>query len=91
MKHRHQIDFTEGQINAHVNELLPRHVDILRAATPGKNYKAIGLELGLPQGTVKSRLSRARSLLARLVEEDEQERRDKHEMEPGGLLGGGES
>ncbi len=65
---RQRADFTVAQINAHAANLAPEHVEILRTATPGKNYRAIGMELNLPKGTVKSRLNRARAALSRLIE-----------------------
>lgn len=56
--------FTAEEI-ASCEEDLPReHIAILRAALTGADYQAIGNALALRQGTVKSRLSRARESLS---------------------------
>lgn len=56
--------FTAAEISSCEDDLAREHIAILRAALTGADYQAIGNALALRQGTVKSRLSRARESLS---------------------------
>lgn len=55
---------TMEQIDAATGKLCNDHVAILRAAVAHEKYTDISAALGLPLGTVRSRLNRARAALA---------------------------
>ena len=59
--------FTEADIEAHSHALKPSYLTILRAAATRSCYVDLADGLGLPKGTVKSRLSRARKVLNREI------------------------
>lgn len=58
---------TMEEIYAHADDLAPEHVRILRLSAQGFDPKGIAADLGLPHGTAKSRLSRARNALDRRI------------------------
>lgn len=60
--------FTPAEIDS-VEGVIPRdHIVILREAATGRNYKEIGLRIGLERRNVSGRLQRARQLIAEVLE-----------------------
>lgn len=62
----HRSVFTCEDIEAHADKLRAPYLEILRAAvqhTGPTRYRVVAEQLGLPLGTVKSRLHRARAAL----------------------------
>jgi DNA-directed RNA polymerase specialized sigma24 family protein len=62
--------FTTDQIEAFGPVLSKDHFQILMEARASGNYDDMSAVLGLPKGTVKSRLHRARAALAAAIEAD---------------------
>ena len=73
-------------VEAHAENLTGKHLAVLRARAADKTYEQIAGELDLRLGTVRSRLNRARNALDMLIEQADDGRREKRELEPGGLL-----
>ena len=55
--------FTAEDLAAHAESLTPPHLTILRASLTQSSYAELSAGLGLKEGTVKSRLNRARLAL----------------------------
>lgn len=49
-----------------LSKIKPRHVLVLVAVEAGQSYSQIAKTLGIPEGTVKSRISRARAAVEAL-------------------------
>lgn len=64
---RTQACYTAEQIAPHKDRLTPEHFAILMAMADGKTRKSAAEALGIPVGTQKSRLSRARKALAAMI------------------------
>lgn len=63
-------DRTDGDLRALIDELRPEYREVLLLwGVEGMKYREIGEVLGVPLGTVMSRLYRARSILVRRLEE----------------------
>lgn len=62
-------DFTADDIDQYEQKLRPNHTVILRAWLETPQYTSMANRLGIPLGTIKSRLHRARRKLAFLKEE----------------------
>lgn len=52
-----------------IEQLTPMHRDILRMIADGQTYDEISAGLGIPIGTVRSRIARAREYLKKMLEE----------------------
>jgi DNA-directed RNA polymerase specialized sigma24 family protein len=64
-------DYAIDTIEAYKSRLSTDHFNVLVvAATCAGNYRSMVEALSTPEGTVKSRLSRARKALAALIEKD---------------------
>lgn len=60
---------TPAQIEAHADQLNPKHLEVLRLHhSQGFGYRAIAEDQGISVGTVKSRLHRGRAALKALIE-----------------------
>jgi RNA polymerase sigma factor (sigma-70 family) len=70
-----QIDENEGKIRSHQQQLIfekskflpKKYLDVFRLFSKGKSEKNISNILNIPQGTVKSRLHRAKKYLEKIV------------------------
>jgi RNA polymerase sigma-70 factor (ECF subfamily) len=70
------------QISLAIEELAPRDRDaLILFAVEGLTYREVGLALGIPIGTVRSRINRAGTQLRELLAPDGQQRRDSPEVE----------
>lgn len=58
--------YAAADLESYGRDLPPHYEAILHAALKGADYSSIAADLGIPTGTVKSRLHRARHALARL-------------------------
>jgi RNA polymerase sigma-70 factor (ECF subfamily) len=60
-------DFTFQPSDApHIARLSKRHAECLALSRGGASYEAMAISLGIPVGTVKSRVHRARAKIVRL-------------------------
>lgn len=61
--------FSEAQVREHIGNLTHDHAQVLNLHhLQGLDYEKIAEQIGKPVGTVKSRLHRARAILADLID-----------------------